>query len=558
MSLPASFLRRFCLFLASGALIAPSLIGCALDDRDIDQQQMEVLPDGQPNPDGPGECVTAATECVTTTQRRVCSGGRWSAAESCTNACVGSDCGGVCVPGAQRCASGTEVQRCSDSGEWGAATACTTGGCSGDGCIGECQAGLTECFSASQLRLCNDRGQWQTPINCEFTCQGNACGGECTPDTLRCDVAASPQRCNAEGSWRDAPRCLPGACPEDSVDQCEGACVSLATDPLNCGSCGHDCLGGACVAGLCQPIVLGGDFTSPSAVALSDTHVYFREGAQGAGRILRIAKAGGTAEPVAQGVSNLVTVAIGGEQIYFASGNAATLGQGQVLRANLDGSEQRAFSPLRAPGIFSVIVPGLNVWYTERNAMSTLVYRTPLLSQGDTGAGVEAEFETVPGVLSSLTVNSGCLFYVAQNAPQQIMRNCTAGAAAEVHYAGGSGAVVFQPAASTDADYLYFTQGTTLSRIALDPPAGAEALVSGRVAPPTVDADALYYASLTEDVTAGGCSSAFSLLRASKVPGAGAPTLLLAPPLACPTQIALDATALYWTADDGAVMKLAK
>jgi hypothetical protein len=540
--------------LGAVAALAWLPIGCTIDDRAIDV--LPNLPDAGPTPDGSGECVTGATECVTTTQRRVCSGGRWSAAESCTNACVGSDCGGECVPGAQRCASASEAQRCSDRGEWGAATACAMGSCSGDGCVGECTAGLTECFSASQLRLCNERGQWQTPITCEFTCLDSDCGGECTPGTVRCD-AASPQRCDARGSWGDAPRCLPGACPDDSVDQCGEACISLATDPQNCGACGRDCLGGACVAGVCQPVVLGSEFTSPSAAALSATHVYFREGAQGAGRILRIPKAGGNAEVVAQGVSNLVGVAIGGEQLYFASGNAATLGEGQVLRADLDGNNQRAFSPLRAPGIFSLIVPGLNVWYTERNALSTLVYRTPLLSQGDPGAGVEAEFETVPGVLSSMTVNSGCLFYVAQNAPQQIMRNCTAGAAAEVHYAAGSDEIVFQPAESTDGDYLYFAQGTTLSRIALDPPAGAEALVSGRVGAPTADGEALYYMSRVVDGVIG-CSSEFDLLRASKVPGAGAPTVLLARPLPCPSALALDDAAVYWTSGSGVVMKLAK
>jgi hypothetical protein len=555
MSPRASFLRRSCVFLACSVLAL--LAGCALEDRAIDVRQNR--PDAGPSPDDDAECVTSATECVTTTQRRVCSGGRWSEAESCQNACVGDDCGGVCVPGAQRCASASEAQVCSDRGEWGAATACAAGSCSGDGCVGECTAGVSECFSASQLRLCNERGQWQTPITCQFTCQGSACGGECTPGALSCSSAGSPERCDAQGVWRDAPRCVPGACPDDSVDVCDSTCTSLATDPLNCGSCGHDCLGGACVAGLCQPVVLGSELTNPSAVALSDTHVYLREGPQGAGRILRIPKAGGNAEPVAQGVSNLVGVAIGGEQLYFASGNAATLGEGQVLRADLDGTNLLAFSPLRAPGIFSLIVPGLNVWYTERNATNTLVYRTPLLSQGDPGAGVEAEFETVPGVVTSMTVNSGCLFYVTQGAPQQIMRNCTAGASAEVHYTGVVGDIAFQPAASTDDGYLYFAQGNTLMRIALDPPAGSEALVSGRVQTPSVDAEALYYTTLTGGADGAGCSDAYALFRASKAPPVSAPALLLAPPLSCPTAIAIDEAALYWVSADGsAVFKLAK
>jgi hypothetical protein len=93
--------------------------------------------------------------------------------------------------------------------------------------------------------------------------------------------------------------------------------------------------------------VLGTGYVSPSALALSETHVCFREGVQGAGRILRIPKGGGAVETVAEGVSNLVGIALGGEQLHFGSGNAATLGEGQVLRANLDGSELRPFSPRR-------------------------------------------------------------------------------------------------------------------------------------------------------------------------------------------------------------------
>jgi hypothetical protein len=33
-------------------------------------------------------------------------------------------------------------------------------------------------------------------------------------------------------------------------------CGNVQTDPANCGYCGHDCLGGGCTAGVCQPVVL--------------------------------------------------------------------------------------------------------------------------------------------------------------------------------------------------------------------------------------------------------------------------------------------------------------
>jgi hypothetical protein len=42
----------------------------------------------------------------------------------------------------------------------------------------------------------------------------------------------------------------------DAGDQAATSCDNLASDPKNCGTCGHNCLGGSCVAGACQPVVV--------------------------------------------------------------------------------------------------------------------------------------------------------------------------------------------------------------------------------------------------------------------------------------------------------------
>lgn len=45
---------------------------------------------------------------------------------------------------------------------------------------------------------------------------------------------------------------------QDATDAADASCVPVdaATDPKNCGRCGHDCLGGTCSNGVCQPVVL--------------------------------------------------------------------------------------------------------------------------------------------------------------------------------------------------------------------------------------------------------------------------------------------------------------
>jgi len=48
----------------------------------------------------------------------------------------------------------------------------------------------------------------------------------------------------------------------------------VSTSPAHCGACGHSCLGGACVAGKCQPFQLA-SASFPSGLAVDATHVYF-------------------------------------------------------------------------------------------------------------------------------------------------------------------------------------------------------------------------------------------------------------------------------------------
>jgi hypothetical protein len=51
---------------------------------------------------------------------------------------------------------------------------------------------------------------------------------------------------------------------------CDGGSVGI--DPLNCGVCGHSCLGGACVAGKCQPVMMAS--FDPIGLLLDPPYVY--------------------------------------------------------------------------------------------------------------------------------------------------------------------------------------------------------------------------------------------------------------------------------------------
>lgn len=143
--------------------------------------------------------------------------------------------------------------------------------------------------------------------------------------------------------------------PPDSVDATPDACVAdAASDPKNCGRCGHDCLGGLCVSGKCAAVPLvdwsqtdercrpdGSTDTDCYAgtiagVAVDDTWVYFADsggqGGQGIGGILRVRKdvlAPSKAEGVTKSGS-VRTFAMDGAFVYWTHGNA-------FLRAPADG-----------------------------------------------------------------------------------------------------------------------------------------------------------------------------------------------------------------------------
>ncbi len=67
------------------------------------------------------------------------------------------------------------------------------------------------------------------------------------------------------------------ALAEGGPDAGGGAACSadLSTDPKSCGACGHDCLGGTCKAGACEPFFVAKGLKSPSEIALDGARVYF-------------------------------------------------------------------------------------------------------------------------------------------------------------------------------------------------------------------------------------------------------------------------------------------
>lgn len=67
-----------------------------------------------------------------------------------------------------------------------------------------------------------------------------------------------------------------GEDPEGGTPEAGPPCLAdTASDAKNCGACGHDCLGGTCVAGRCEAITLVSGEHNPTALAVEGSFVYW-------------------------------------------------------------------------------------------------------------------------------------------------------------------------------------------------------------------------------------------------------------------------------------------
>ena len=125
---------------------------------------------------------------------------------------------------------------------------------------------------------------------------------------------------NAEGSTGDA-----------GTDT--STCVAdVASDPKNCGRCGHDCVGGACTAKRCQAVELASIATAPfEDMVVTDQFVFVSTRvtlSTQAGGVWRLGKSGGTPERYVP-LHDARAITVLGDKLYIVVNDlpAGTAGQ---------------------------------------------------------------------------------------------------------------------------------------------------------------------------------------------------------------------------------------
>jgi hypothetical protein len=212
---------------------------------------------------------------------------------SCADVCSQRNATAVCNGG--KCV----VTKC-DTG-FNDCNASGADGCESDPArdVTNCGGCGTSCVVPGATAKCN-AGQ------CQHTCDAghHACGSACPADSSPTQCGASCQACSAPSGG--TPTCVAGACDFDcgTTTKCGASCVDTLTDKANCGACGHDCLGGSCSAGKCQPIAVTGPLFNPFALAVTAARVAYADvDGGGAPGVYVLPKAGGASAVMVAGLT---------------------------------------------------------------------------------------------------------------------------------------------------------------------------------------------------------------------------------------------------------------
>lgn len=289
-----------------------------------------------------------------------------------SNYCFGGVCGPcqmnvACAPAANPCHVGKVTScaggnaTCTDQGSNASAgTSCQTGSvtgvCDGAGscaactvnaqCLlnSGCQTGITTCSTGPQCTSPSNENEGQPCGAPGNICHAGACGAcnvatcangccasngcvtarttsVCGPNGGACAACLPPQATPACG----ASGCTISSCTTGYAD-CNGnpgdGCEIPITTSTDCGRCGHDCGGGACSNGACQPQTLVSGIDTPNGMDVDANGIYFTvdgmvDGCPLSGCASGVASIGvfGNAGPI---------VAVNGSVAFFSSPGGTT------------------------------------------------------------------------------------------------------------------------------------------------------------------------------------------------------------------------------------------
>lgn len=335
----------------------------------------------------------------------------------------------------------------------------------------------------------------------------------------------------------------------------EGGCGDTMSNPAHCGECGHDCLGGSCSAGRCQPLLLASGLNHPRGIAVDATKVYVAE--EGGNVIRSLGKTDGQGGELiassAVGVSAPFGVAVDDDGLYFTNSGSAL----SVMRC-----------PKTAPCAPVILDPAANCYFPAH-----ILARGPYAYWMDAYDGTieRTDKATGQGKVLVAQVSNGfeageyawfdlddSYVYWNDRSPGDVRRRSLSGGAPETLYSAQD----FPSSLVVAGGVLYWANtgyNAGEGSILASPPEGAPSptiLAVGQKYPSALLVDEAYVYWLEEGTDPSYADGALS--RCAKGGCGGLPEVL-ATDLGDPRAMTQDAAAVYYTTwADGEVWKLAK
>ncbi len=336
------------------------------------------------------------------------------------------------------------------------------------------------------------------------------------PDGSASDVGGGDATRDADASvGTDA------GCPVNTPTRCNGVCVDVQTDRQSCGACGHDCLGGACSVGVCQPIVVAQAQNAPGPITLDANNIYWIN--VGAGTAMKMPIGGGSTFQLTAGVGSGVTsIAVDATSVYWSDIGGGSINKVPIATGSITPLATGSYQPK------GLAVANGMVYFTDFGNQAGGVYAVP------TGGGSVVTLSVAGGGPDPIAADATNVYWSPQI-------GCTNQSPIDQMHTNGTNVVVVAPGQdcprymAIDSAFVYWTAsaggnvrrapigGGTVTTIASGQPNSFQIVV---------DATYAYFAD--------GAGNIKKVLKSG-----GTPTTLVS--AQNPGGIAVDATFVYWT-----------
>jgi hypothetical protein len=370
---------------------------------------------------------------------------------------------------------------------------------------------------------------------------------EASPDTS----TASDAVADDSGDSRDSGD-SPDGCGAGRV-ACFGVCADTSSDAKNCGACGHDCLGGSCQNGECQPVILVSGQSWPIALAESSGYLYWtnRGTAYNAagGTVMKCATTGCNNQPtlLASAQNGIAGIAVDSSNVVWADVGNNGYTDGAVFACPVSGCNGQPTQLAAGGAPSAVFVDSTRAYWT-----ADVIYEGGLDSTVmacAVGGCSKQPTQLTPFGYGVGAVDSTSLYLGGSGGG--LMKCPLSGCNGQPTLVCAQGA--FGTVAAVDALHVFFFTNAGLETCPIDAVDGqAITLVSmpnGTFGGTAADSTYVYW---TDRETPG------SVFKCAKV-GCGGQPSVLATGQNRPEGIVVDSTSIFW-ADNGSgdIMRLAK